>query len=278
MKSKEEFNREKEKAAKLKELRNELEQEIEERLVSEQAAAGPDMGGTVSRAEPVATPENLRQVLEAILYASGKPVTVQELKKVIRGFSARDIEEGFRALQADYAAANRAYEVLEIAGGFELATKKEYAPWMIKLELQKKIRQATQSALETLAILAYKQPITRAEIEELRGVDSSGVLTTLIERGFIKIVGKKEVLGRPFLYGTTEKFLEHFGLNTLKDLPNIEEIKTLVETAVKKDELLGRPQIVDIPPEMPQNQAPENAGPDPEPAPEEKNLGTETST
>jgi segregation and condensation protein B len=93
--------------------------------------------------------------------------------------------------------------------------------------------------LETLAILAYKQPVSRAEIEELRGVDVSGVLSTLLERGFIKIVGKKEVPGRPFLYGTTEKFLEHFGLKSLTDLPSIGEIRTLVERAVRKEELLG---------------------------------------
>ena len=117
------------------------------------------------------------------------------------------------------------------------------------MELQKKQRQATQSALETLAILAYKQPITRVEIEELRGVDVSGVLNTLMEKGFVKISGKKEIPGRPFLYSTTEKFLEHFGLNLITDLPSLEEIRNVVENAVKKEELLGTSKVVEVPQE-----------------------------
>jgi segregation and condensation protein B len=139
--------------------------------------------------------------------------------------------------------------VIEIANGYEIATKKEFAPWLCKLELQKRIKQVTQSALETLAILAYKQPVTRAEIEELRGVDVSGVLTTLMERGFARIVGKKEVPGRPFLYGTTEKFLDHFGLKSIQDLPSIDEIKNIVENSVNKDELLGTQKMVEVRPD-----------------------------
>ena len=102
---------------------------------------------------------------------------------------------------------------------------------------------------ETLAILAYKQPITRVEIEELRGVDVSGVLNTLMEKGFVKISGKKEIPGRPFLYSTTEKFLEHFGLNLITDLPSLEEIRNVVENAVKKEELLGTSKVVEVPQE-----------------------------
>ena len=98
--------------------------------------------------------------------------------------------------------------------------------------------------METLAILAYKQPITRAEIEDLRGVDVSGVLSTLADRGLIKIVGKKEVPGRPFLYGTTEKFLEHFGLKSIQNLPDISEIRSLIENSVKKEELLRTEKII----------------------------------
>ena len=135
----------------------------------------------------------------------------------------------------------------EIAGGYELSTRREFAPWILKIELQRKARQATQSALETLAILAYKQPLTRAEIEALRGVDTSGVLNTLMEKNFIKITGKKEVPGRPFMYGTTEKFLEHFGLKELRDLPSIDEIRQMVDSSVKKEELIGTKKIVDVP-------------------------------
>ena len=130
-----------------------------------------------------------------------------------------------------------------------MATRREYAPWILKIELQKKAKQVTQSALESLAIMAYKQPITRAEIEELRGVDVSGVMSTLVERNLIRIVGRKEVPGRPFLYGTTEKFLEHFGLNRLEDLPSLSDIQSIVDKSVKKDELLGTQKNLPIPPE-----------------------------
>ena len=114
----------------------------------------------------------------------------------------------------------------------------------MKNELQKKARQATQSALETLAILAYKQPVTRAEVEDIRGVNCSGLLSTLLDKGFIKIAGRKEVPGRPILYGTTEKFLEHFGLKSLQELPSISDIQELVEQAVQKDELIQPKEVI----------------------------------
>ena len=139
----------------------------------------------------------------------------------------------------------RSFEVREIAGGYEIGTRKEFAPWILRLEIQKKAKQATQSALETLAILAYKQPITRAEIEDLRGVDVSGVLATLLDRDLVRIVGRKEVPGRPFLYGTTEKFLEHFGLKALTDLPDISEIRSLVENSVRREDLLRTEKIIE---------------------------------
>jgi segregation and condensation protein B len=110
----------------------------------------------------------------------------------------------------------------------------------MKLEMQKRARQASHSALETLAIIAYKQPVARAEVEDLRGVDISSVIAALLEKSLIKIVGRKEVPGRPFLYGTTEKFLEHFGLKALADLPQVAEIKELVEKSIPKEKLLNR--------------------------------------
>jgi segregation and condensation protein B len=121
----------------------------------------------------------------------------------------------------------------------------------MKLELDKKSRRASLSALETLAILAYKQPVTRAEIEDLRGVDVSAVLANLLERDLIQIVGRKEVAGRPFLYGTTEKFLQHFGLKTLEDLPKISEIRELLENSINKDELFKTEKIVEEAPQTP---------------------------
>jgi len=192
----------------------------------------------------------------------------------VRGLTPRQIQDAIRELKENYAREGRSFELVDIAGGYEMATKKEFAPWIMKIELQKKARQATQSALETLAILAYRQPVTRAEIEVYRGVDVSGVLNTLVERALVKIVGKKEVPGRPFLYGTTEKFLEHFGLNSLKDLPNIDEIKTMVEQSVKKEDLLGKSQMISVPDENP-GQPPEG---DPALKAEEQTHGSEPVT
>ena len=261
--------KEKEREEKLKILRQELEEKLEAELP-------PEMLDPKTRVEiqkidegEILDPARAKRVVEALLFASSKPLTVAEIKKVVgvppRGHpnmgdgsqmhagraqrpspTVKDIENWISELREEYNQQRRSFEILDVAGGYEIATRKEFAPWIFKIEMQKKARQATQSALETLAILAYKQPITRAEIEDLRGVDVSAVLATLTARSLIKIVGKKEVPGRPFLYGTTEKFLEHFGLKSLADLPNIEEIKSLVEKAVSKDQLLGTQKIVEV--------------------------------
>lgn len=238
---------EKEQAEKMKALRRELEDQLEEQLPPEMLESKPKVEVQVISGAEEIDPSKAKQVIEALLFASTKPITVPEIRKVLKSLTSSQIAEQVRALQVEYEQSQRSYEIREVANGFEVATRKEFAPWIMRIELQKKARQVTQSALETLAILAYKQPITRAEIEELRGVDGSGVLNTLMERDLIKIVGRKEVPGRPFMYGTTDKFLEHFGLRSIAELPSIEEIKRLVENSVNKEELLGRPQIVAIP-------------------------------
>jgi len=245
---------EKEKLAQLKALRDELAQEISVQL-SESGIGGVTTGtgqkaqpGTTSNASK--TPQireesEAKRVIEAILFTSGRPVMPSDLKRSLgSGYTEAKIEKLIRELQAEYIQENRSFRILEIAGGFECSTDPKFAPWILKLELQKKSRQATQSALETLAIIAYKQPTTRAEIEDLRGVDVSGVIATLTERNLIKIVGKKEVPGHPFLYGTTEKFLEHFGLKAIQNLPDISEIKSLIENSVKREELLRTEKII----------------------------------
>ena len=244
---------EREKQVKLKALRKELDQEIQEQL--EEKNALEELTGAQKfqieslREEDLQDPAKAKLVVEALIFASSKPLTPAEIRKVTKVLTVSQIEKIVAELKAEYQATGRCFELLEIAGGYELSTKKEFAAWILKIELQRKARQATQSALETLAILAYKQPLTRAEIESLRGVDTSGVLSTLMEKNFIKIVGKKEVPGRPFMYGTTEKFLEHFGLKQLQDLPSIDEIRQMVDSSVKKDELIGTKKIVDVPQE-----------------------------
>ena len=243
--------KEKEREAELKALRRELAAEIEEKLAEDQSLRGGPEGRRSNLESEIASasfgslPRNdlkPKRILEALLFATGKPLTINEIKKIVGAgtrpaATTKQIENWIQELHDEDEREARSFELIEIAGGFEIVTRKEYAPWLTRLEQQKKIKQASHSALETLAILAYKQPVTRAEIEEIRGVDVSGVLSTLFERGFIKIVGKKEVAGRPFLYGTTDKFLEHFGLKAVADLPPMGEIKTLLERAVRKEDI-----------------------------------------
>ncbi|MBI4368337.1 MAG: SMC-Scp complex subunit ScpB [Candidatus Omnitrophica bacterium] len=236
--------KEKEKEEHLKALREELSKEIADQLPSEFQTEKRGASKSEVSARPIQDESEAKQVVEAILFTAGKPVTVNELKRALSGWPPAKIEKLISDLKAEYEREGRSFQIQEIAGGYECATDPKYAPWILKLDLQRKAKQATQSALETLAILAYKQPVTRAEIEDLRGVDASGVLATLLERNLIKIVGKKEVPGRPFLYGTTEKFLEHFGLKTIQALPDISEIRSLIDHSVKREGLLRTEQVI----------------------------------
>ena len=238
---------EKEELEKIKALRKEIEEKLEEQLPVEMLEEAPKVEVEKINVSEEIPADQAKQVIEALLFAATKPLTPQEIRKVLKFMTPSQISKVIKEIQDEVNAAARSYELIEVAGGYEFATKKEFAPWLMKIELQKKAKQVTQSALETLSILVYKQPITKAEIEDLRGVDVSGVLNTLVERDLVRIVGRKEVPGRPFMYGTTEKFLEHFGLKSLHDLPNIEEIKTLVEASVNKEELIGRTNLVDVP-------------------------------
>lgn len=240
-------DKEKEQAEKIKALRHELEEKLEEQLVMVDETLQVEVRRLDENLE--LEPSQAKKIIEALLFAATKPLSVQEIRKAVKPLTVREVETRITELKEEYLQNGRSFEIIEIAGGYEMATRKEYAPWILKIELQKKAKQVTQSALETLAILAYKQPITRAEIEDLRGVDVSGVMATLVERGLIKIVGRKEVPGRPFLYGTTEKFLEHFGLNRIEDLPSISDIQSLVEKSVRKEDLLGVQKNVPIPEE-----------------------------
>lgn len=277
---------EREKQAKLKSLRKELDQEIQEQLEEKNALEGLTGAQKFQieslREEDLQDPKKAKLVVEALIFASSKPLTPAEIRKVTKVLSVAQIEKIVAELKEDYQKTERCFELLEIAGGYELSTRREFAPWILKIELQRKARQATQSALETLAILAYKQPLTRAEIEALRGVDTSGVLNTLMEKNFIKITGKKEVPGRPFMYGTTEKFLEHFGLKALVDLPSIDEIRQMVDSSVKKEELIGTKKIVDVPQEgLPQDQTQQDLSEDRTPtseAPAEASQATGETT
>ncbi|MCL2390255.1 MAG: SMC-Scp complex subunit ScpB [Endomicrobia bacterium] len=168
----------------------------------------------------------VKQVLEALLFVSERPLSLKELKDIIKEdySDTANIENLLNELKTEYENMNKPYEIKFVAEGWTFATKTNFSPWIKKLLKEKNVLKLSPSALETLAMIAYKQPITRAEIDEVRGVESSGVIDTLLERKLIKIVGRKETLGRPLLYGTTQEFLKHFGLAHLSELPLIDNV------------------------------------------------------
>jgi len=162
----------------------------------------------------------IKNIVKALLIAFDNGLTRQELQASIDGTDARDIDEALSALKAECAGEERAFDIKEVAGKVFIATKPEYAPWVKNL-YQRQPERLTGPSLETLAIIAYKQPVTRAEVSAIRGVEVGGVIKTLLEKELIDIRGRKDVIGKPLLYGTTDKFLELFGLNSLNDLPGL---------------------------------------------------------
>lgn len=173
---------------------------------------------------------DIKKIIESLLFVSDKPLLNREIRAVIKDELSENVklEDIMKELQQEYTQLNRAFELKFVADGWTFATKPEYSNWIKKLLKEKTILKLSPSAMEVLAIIAYKQPITRSEIENVRGVDSGGVIDTLTDRKFIKIVGRKETLGRPLLYGTTQEFLRHFGLSHLSDLPVIESAKDVL--------------------------------------------------
>jgi segregation and condensation protein B len=172
---------------------------------------------------PVLPPEEVRAVLEALIFASPQPLTPREIGKVLVGVPREAWQAALAEIRADYARDGRGLQLVDVAGGYQITTRPEYNDWVRELLDPKAPTRLSIQALETLAVIAYKQPVTLPEIIELRGVKSGGVLKTLLEKRLIRITGRKEVVGRPMLYGTTREFLLHFGLKDLGELPKIEE-------------------------------------------------------
>jgi len=168
---------------------------------------------------------DMESVVEAILFASDEPLTAARLVSVVETGSVKQIRQSVKNLNTKYAGGNCAFRIEQIAGGYQMMTLPPYNHWLKKLLRVRRDGKLTQAALEALAIIAYKQPIIRADVEAIRGVASGEVIRNLMYKGLVKIVGRAEVLGRPMLYGTTRKFLDVFGLNSLKDLPKVEELK-----------------------------------------------------
>jgi segregation and condensation protein B len=182
-----------------------------------------DPGSEPAEGAPILPPAEIKAVVEALIFASPHPVTPRELGQVLGGVPREAWREAVNELQADYARDGRGLQLVEVAAGFQITTRPEYNDWIRELVDPQKPTRLSIQALETLAVIAYKQPATLPEIIELRGVKSGGVIKTLLEKRLIKIVGRKEVVGRPILYGTTKEFLLHFGLKDLTELPRIEE-------------------------------------------------------
>lgn len=182
--------------------------------------------------------EGIKKIVEVLIFSSDRALSLKQMKDIINeeksetGVTAdiRNIEKALNELMEKYSADEYSFNIVQVAGAYRFATKREYAPWLAKLNKEKLKRRLSQSALETLAIIAYTQPITKAEIEAVRGVNVDYIIGSLLEKDLITIKGRAEVLGRPMLYGTTDNLLEYLGLNSIDDLPHLKAIDEIIKS------------------------------------------------
>jgi len=167
--------------------------------------------------------EGLKAIIEALIFASPEPLTPKQIYKLLDTEPKEDVQAAIAELRRDYDRPG-GLQLVEVAGGYQIVTRTDLHEWVRRLFHERSTQKLTVQSLETLAVIAYKQPITALEVTEIRGVNTSGVLNTLLERHMIKIVGRKQVVGRPFLYATTKEFLIRFGLNDLGELPKVEDM------------------------------------------------------
>jgi segregation and condensation protein B len=214
---------------------------MEDKDENERTASGSE--GTGEEA-PVLPPQEIRAVLEALIFTSPQPLTARQIGQVLGGVPKADWKAALEELKQDYAREGRGLQLVEVAGGHQITTRPEYNDWMQELLDPKAPTRLSIQALETLAVIAYKQPVTLPEIIELRGVRSAGVIKTLLEKRLIRITGRKEVVGRPMLYGSTKQFLLHFGLKDLSELPRIEEFAEVLGEEV---DVVGLKRAIEAP-------------------------------
>lgn len=170
------------------------------------------------------------QIIEALLFASDSPVPGKKLREIVPEIgNEKKIKKIISEIDEKYQKQNSPLKVIELAGGYQIVTREEFATWISKLFRARAKAKLTRKGLETLSIIAYKQPITKVEVEKIRGVNSDGVVRTLIERNLITIRGREKAPGNPLLYGTTNKFLEYFGLNSIVDMPKLKEVDELLK-------------------------------------------------
>ncbi len=192
------------------------------------------------------TEDTIQDIIEALIFSNPEPVSPQTLKTVLEarmnGFdiSVDEIDEQVQGLNEIYRTSGRSFGIQKLAGGYSFATKVEFHPWLEHIQHENAFRKITQSALETLAIVAYKQPVTKPEIDHIRGVDSAYVVKQLLEKGLVAVAGRHEGPGRALLYKTSDLFLRHFGLNKLDDLPKPREIDEIL----KDDDMVKHRQLL----------------------------------
>ena len=189
--------------------------------------------------------DNRKSVIEALLLASEKPLSLDKIREILDNLAPEETLKLIQELKLEYEQANRGIRIIEIAGGFQMITAPNFAPFLKKLFKSRNTERLSKPALETLAIIAYKQPLTRGEIELLRNVNVDGVMKSLVDKNLIRISGRKKVPGNPYVYGTTRLFLEYFGLKSLKDLPRIEEFSALAEKKELIDVTLKEEKIAE---------------------------------
>ena len=174
--------------------------------------------------QPTTDPQTLKPILEALIFASPEPLTLKEMAQLLAAEASRaEVEQALALLRHDYEGRG-GLQLVEVAGGYQIVTRPDLHEYVRRLFHERTSQKLSVPALETLAVIAYRQPVTAPEIAEIRGVNTSGVLNTLITRKLVKVVGRKQVVGRPFMYGTTRDFLDKFGLNDLSDLPKVEDL------------------------------------------------------
>jgi segregation and condensation protein B len=190
-----------------------------------------------------------KRIIEALIFANDGPLDTARIKSVLEDLTVKAIKKIIAEINKGYEDCGSPFEIIEVAGGYQIVTREIYSKWITQLNKARQSGRMTQKALETLAIIAYKQPITKAEIESIRGVNVDGVVRTLIERNLISITGREKAPGNPLLYGTTKFFLESFGLKNLTDLPKLKEIDELLQSDDKFLESLDQVSLQQLKPE-----------------------------
>lgn len=194
-------------------------------------------GEVQSNLTEISLAEHAKSILEAILFAASEPITIRQFQHALPGLNARVIRGVLSELRDEYRETGRSFGLVEIANGYQISTRPEYSEWIRKFYIQQVRVTLSPSALETLAIVAYKQPVTRADVANIRGVNSDSVINALVEKDLVCVSGRKEGAGRSLLFSTTDKFLQQFGLKDSSELPSLDEIEQFLSTSNNLDHL-----------------------------------------